>query len=315
MTIALSILFDSAYIEPALVTAFDAISLGIGDNVHKIYLIYLRKDGESDREAASLIQAFADKFSGHVPVVAVSVANTLGELQSHHFNNSIIYKGLIPSIISSEPFILNLDAGILFGGLFKAFLQKIEKDFCQPSQDWIVAAHGRSAEGALPSALAGYPHHSFYSDGNLLLFNVENYVKHKWHERYIRNYSVYVPHLEYAEQELICLTAADNELLTLPGVELRRMEFLNSDVLLGRKKQETAALDDCLVFKFVGSFKPWKYWVLDPSKSVYTKRRSRLEAVFPLAGNQLIEAVRMSYAREEYVTGFLKAYDYYLQQN
>lgn len=312
MSIAISILFDSAYIEPALVTAFDIISHGLQSSVHKVYLINLQKNKEADSDAASLIQAFADKFSVSIPIVAISVADTLGELNRHHFNNSIIYKGIIPAIVPSEPYILNLDAGILLGGLFKDFLQRIESDFCKPSQDWVIGAHGRNSEGAIPAALAGYAHHHYYTDGNLLLFNVENFVRNKWFERYVGNYSAYGPHLEYAEQELICLTAKDAELLTLPGVEQRITEFLNTDVLMGAKKREEPTLDDCLIFKFVGSFKPWKYWVLDPNKSIYTKHRMLLEATFPLAGNPIIEAVRMSCAREEYAIGFLKAYDYYV---
>ena len=138
-------------------------------------------------------------------------------------------------------------------------------------------------------------------------------MQQRWQERYLGNYFAHAMHLEYAEQELICLTAHESELVALPDRELRLMEFLGTDLLLGKKTFVTPDMQNNLFHKFVGSFKPWKYWVLDPNKFIYIKRRSELESEFSLSGNPLVEAMRMSYEREEYVIGFLKAYDYYVQ--
>ncbi|TAJ82272.1 MAG: hypothetical protein EPO42_01370 [Gallionellaceae bacterium] len=313
MTIALSVFFDAAYLEPALVTAFDVIKAGLHPNVHKLYLVYLKKSAEVDHEVAAILQSFAVKFSVHIPVVAISVTNSLGELSSHHFNNSIIYKGIVPTLIPTEQFILNIDAGILVGGLFGEFIRRIKVDYCGAEQNWVVAAHCNPTGDGIPQALASHSRHAMYPAGNLLLFNADRYASHRWIERYLRNYSEMGAHLEYAEQELICLTAAESELISLPGIELRQMEFLGLNVLLGEEPLSIPDLRDKLIYKVVGSLKPWKYWVLDPRKAIYTRKRAELEAEFPLSGNRLIEAERMLCSREDYWIGFLKAYDRYTQ--
>jgi hypothetical protein len=71
-------------------------------------------------------------------------------------------------------------------------------------------------------------------------------------------------------------------------------------------------VDNLAYFKFVGSFKPWKYWVLDPNKAVYTKRRALLETRFPLSGRPIIEKFRLESIRPEWPLAFLKEYDRHL---
>jgi hypothetical protein len=123
-------------------------------------------------------------------------------------------------------------------------------------------------------------------------------------------------HLTYAEQELMCLTAIEGEIIPLRGLDQRITPFLGLEVLLGRENRiSPSCIDDCLFFKFVGTIKPWKYWVLDPNKSLYTKRRAMLEEKFSLSGIPLIEKNRVSIPNETYLLQFLKAYDIYIQNN
>jgi lipopolysaccharide biosynthesis glycosyltransferase len=312
MNIAISILFDSAYIEPALVTAHDILTRLIG--VPKLYLIYLLGDNQEDQENIRIIQSFCDRFGNEAPIVPISLQNTLAKLNVYHFNNSIIYKALIPSIVHGEPFIMNLDAGILLGAQFEEFWRDINIRVERDVSDWIVGAHCHEPTELMPQDLQTHQHNKFYPAGNLLLFNVARYNRQKWHPRLLGNYLKFMSHLNYAEQELMCLTAENEEILPLPLMESRITPFLGLDVLLGKAEPiHFSCLDDCLFFKFVGSLKPWKYSVLDPNKFIYIKRRAELEARFPLSGIPVIERHRSAF-QQEWALAFLKSYDVFLQE-
>ncbi len=311
MNIAISILFDSAYIEPALVTAHDVFTRLA--RIPKLYLIYLLSGSKEDLENIRIIQNFCSRFGSEVSIVPITLQNTLAKLSVYHFNNSIIYKALIPSIVQGEPFIMNLDAGILLGAQFEEFWRDINARVEQDVGDWIVGAHCHEPTEFMPHALQAHPHSNYYPAGNLLLFNSAQYNRQKWHERLLGNYLKFMPDLNYAEQELMCLTAEQSEIMPLPSVESRITPFLGLDVLLGKAEQlHFSCLDNCLFFKFVGSLKPWKYSVLDPNKFIYTKRRAELEARFPLLGIPVIERHRSAF-QEEWALAFLKSYDVFLQ--
>lgn len=317
MKIAISIFFDCLYLEPALVTAHEVImKLWQSNLVHKIYLVYLDNNTSNDHDARIVIQNFCSVFEDKASILAISLRNTLGSFRSFHFNNSILYKSLIASMIDHEPFIMNLDAGILLGGKFDQFLQEIMHDLCTDSATWVVGAHCHSPDSLLSPDLMSQPHNNLYPAGTLIMFNSEQYKKNKWHDRYIGNYSKFQSYLTYAEQELMCLTATEGEIISLPGAGQRITPFLGLDVLTGKENRiASSCLDDCVYFKFVGSIKPWKYWVLDPNKSIYTRQRAILEKNFNLSEIPLIERSRISKLSEDHYLGFLRAYDFYLQNN
>jgi lipopolysaccharide biosynthesis glycosyltransferase len=313
MRIVISILFDSSYIEPALVTAHEVITKVA--EISKLYLIYLLSGSEDDLENIGIIQNFCSRFVSDVSIVPITLQNTLPKLSVDHFNNSIIFKALIPSIIRDEAFVMNLDAGILLGGRFEEFLMDINTRLEQETSDWIVGAHCHEPAEFMPQSLRAHPHNKLYPAGNLLLFNCSQYNRQKWYERVVGNYLKYMPHLHYAEQELMCLTAEPGEILPLPLANERKTPFLGLDVLLGKAVQmDFSCLDNSLFFKFVGSLKPWKYSVLDPNKFIYTRRRAILESQFQLAGIPIIERHRNA-IKEEWALAFLKSYEVYLQRH
>jgi hypothetical protein len=160
VTIAISIFFDHLYLEAALVTAYEVIKLGVPNLIHKIYLIYLDNNHSDDDEAHLVIQNFCSAFNSNMPIIAIKVQNSLSEFSSFHFNNSIIYKSLIPSMIDYEPFIMNIDAGIILGGKFERFLQELNIRICSDSNSWVIGAHCHSPSDLLPSILLDQPHNS-----------------------------------------------------------------------------------------------------------------------------------------------------------
>jgi hypothetical protein len=311
MQVAASILFDASYIECALLTAFELTQRST--RFHHIYLLYLSDDGPDDAEAGTLLAAFRARCTGSVPVSAIVVKNTLGSFNAYHFNNSIIYKAIIPSVLPHESYILNIDAGILLGQRFDAFVDDITRSHCTADAQWILSAHCINPEDNMTGALAQEPRNSLYPAGALFFFHTANYLARDWYRRYIAKYSQWQKQLRYAEQELICLTATEGELRALPAADDIHVRTLGVDVLNGVKERlPLSDADDCVFFKFAGSVKPWKYWVLDPDKAIYTARRQTMEEQFVVSGYGLIERHRELATRADWVRTFQKWYELYL---
>ncbi len=310
MSIAASILFDTAYVEAALVTAFELLE-GY-PSLHRVYFICLSNGSEDDQEAVLVVQHFCARFNEERPDFfrAIKINNTIGTFVSRHFSSAIIYKGLIGSLLAHEPFILNIDAGILPGRHFDAFLRDIDSRLCRPDAPWVIAAHCQDPEGRLPGPLGTLPHHPRYPAGGLLLFNTAAYRAAEWERRYTALFEALRPALAYAEQELMCLMARGEELAELPGGEARVTPFLLPEPMRqGAAPMAEAQAFDCLFFKFIGTLKPWKYWVLDPNKALWTRRRARLQARFPMATIALIQKHRYLVTHENYRDEFLEAFD------
>lgn len=311
MQVAATILFDASYIECALLTAFELTQRS--KKFHHIYLLYLSDDGPDDEEARSLLAAFCARSTGTVAVSAIVVKNTLDSFNAYHFNNSIIYKAIIPSVLPHEPYILNIDAGILLGKRFDAFVDSITSSHCTDDAQWILSAHCISPEDNMTGPLAQEPRNSLYPAGALFFFHTANYLARDWYSRYIDNYSRWQKLLRYAEQELICLTALEGELRALPSADDIHVRTLGVDVINGVKERlPLSDADDCVFFKFAGSLKPWKYWVLDPNKGIYTARRQTMEEQFVVSGYGLIEKHRELATRADWVRTFQQGYELYL---
>jgi lipopolysaccharide biosynthesis glycosyltransferase len=277
-------------------------------------LIYLESKIDDENEAKQILLSFCEKVSGTVQVIPIGLVNTLEPLETFHFNNSIIYKALIPSIVPDEEFILNLDAGLLPGARFEDLLKKIFSDLVLRDSEWVLGAYCSSSEKDLVQNLLAFEHNSLYPAGVMMLFNTKNYVKVGWSNRYLKNYEKYKNLLVYAEQDLICLTARQDEIIELPYPALQKVIFLRA---VFQKTNFTKALNsnrDYTFLKLAGSFKPWHYWVLDPNKLVYLQRRAELEKIFPLRGKVTIENQRIKALRPEWPIQFARAYDEYLSR-
>jgi len=311
MKIAASILFDSAYLECALVSAYELAQRG--DVLDALHLIFLSRGEEADAEAKATLLQFCVMVQGSVKIYPMEVKNELSDFQSHHFNNSIVYKALVPWLLPQHPFILNLDAGILLGRDFDDYLREVMDTLCHDDAKWVIAANCSQASEKLSSSQLKIRHHDKYPSGAVLLFNTRQYQAAQWDTRYVAAYEAWRKSLRYAEQELICLVSQDHELVELPRNGQLKVHALGHNVLHGLSERlpDTAA-DDGVYFKFMGSLKPWKYWNLDPDKAIYTRRRQRLETTFPLSGRVLVEAERRSCQNQEWIDNFLIAYDVYL---
>lgn len=309
MKIAASILFDSIYIEPALLTAFELINNS--NSFNKIYLLYLSNNDNEDSEVQEIVESFCNSLDSTKIIIFIKINNTLERFFSHHFTNSIIYKSLIPSILPEEPYIINIDAGTMLGVQFDQYMQLVYNQIQNnESNNWIISAHCSDSIVNLPISLHSFSMNKLYPAGVVLLFNSYNYKRFNWFERYISNYNLFNSNLKYAEQELICLTAEENELINLPESSNIKILFLGTDQLKEKKINEIyLEVDNSVYFKFAGSFKPWKYWVLDPYKALYLIRRKKMENYHSINNIELIEKNRIFSNNIDWNLGFLKNYE------
>jgi lipopolysaccharide biosynthesis glycosyltransferase len=271
-----SVLFDRNYIEPGLLTAYQLLCNA--DNCfEKLRLIYLQSETENLSEVEDLFRRFLDlaNRTGNISVEFSVLKNNLTQINSYHFNNSVIYKTLLPFFFDNDSFLLNIDAGFLIGSRFREYFIKLE-DLISINQDWIVAARCGNIEKELNDRLRELPHTSKYPFGGILLFNVGNYRAALLKDRLISNLTKLEKHLTWPEQDLLCCTLNDEELAEIEenGLtvlkELSIKNFYYDDV-------DVVDINDYALYKIIGTLKPWKYWVLDNNKSHYLLRRNELE--------------------------------------
>ena len=308
-----TIIFDSNYVEPAIVTAYELCKFS--NDIKKIILIFINSKKEEDASALKLATEFCQFARKYIPIDIIQVENSLEPYQAYHFNNSIIYKALIPSIVPNEEFVLNIDAGVLPGAEFSNLLVKINS-LCKPNSNWIIGANCESASLHLSPPLSSLQHNPLYPSGIILLFNIREYFSANWHSRFIEKYLLLKESLVLAEQDLICITAEDNELIELPDSSRHKILHLGDKSLKGEAPTlDNTTFQDCTFYKIVGSFKPWNYWVLDPNKALYTSRRADMELEFKISGHPLIEVKRNKSIREEWPLQFYNLYDHYILRN
>ena len=104
-SIPVSIFFDSNYIEAALITAFDLLKKNY-KGINKIYLIFLNRSTSEDFVAMKIISDFQSTCKQEIEIVVIIVDDSLPQFNKYHFNNSIVYKPLIPELINNEDYIL-----------------------------------------------------------------------------------------------------------------------------------------------------------------------------------------------------------------
>lgn len=306
--ITATVLFDAGYLEPALVTAFQLQRFA--EQLEGVVLVLLEDDAEDADAARAVVAQFCSELSrsSRLPFRAISARGGLARFDVHHFNASILYKALLPSLVDCPGWLLNIDAGLLPGGRFGDFLEDSKLALADNSE-WLIAAHVHDPATMLPPALAGLDHHRLYPAGNLLLFEPRRCRAQHWRERFEAAYDAHRPQLRYAEQELICLVATEHELRELPRGEQRCTPFLGIESLVAGDDPGFVDLEPLVYFKFVGSLKPWKSWVLDPQKRIYLLHRQALEAALPLSAFELIQKHRQRCAQPAWALGFQQAYE------
>jgi lipopolysaccharide biosynthesis glycosyltransferase len=299
----ITVLFDQNYVEPALVTAIEILEVK-PENVD-FYLIYLCRQNDST-DVINLLSAFSANSDR---VKLIKLADTaLPVFNVYHFTNSIIYKLLIPSIVNAH-FILNIDAGTILGKKFPSFLSKTQA-LCEHAgrNDFVVEAYCDASQDKLPTRLLDAPHNKLYPWGWILLFNKEAYQKINLFDATMTKFKIHQSQLVYAEQDLLCLLLEEGQLIEFDNKDELVCENLTLDGLINDERSEGIGGNYCF-YKVAGTLKPWKYWVLDPKKEFYLRRRLRLCAHVEIDSYGIIGVNRHSVNHLALAKAFLEVND------
>jgi len=306
--ISASVLFDSNYIEPALLTAYEIIKGNF--SISDLILIFLDNSQEVDAEASIIINNFTEKFKDYFSISAIKVENTIPNFSKYHFTNSIIYKPLIPDLIKNKDFIINIDAGIIPGANFNKFLDQSIEQSLENKSNWIISAFCELSAGLLPNGLDKFDANILYPNGQVLLFNCDNFRSTSFLARYLEKYNLLSEYLVYAEQELMCITLNEEELLELPlngerfNYELNIHSLSDVSLIYNYKNID----ESCTYSKIIGTLKPWKYWVLDPNKKHWIEKIKNMENEFPISSYELISKNRHEITHQAFQKAFLESH-------
>jgi lipopolysaccharide biosynthesis glycosyltransferase len=289
-------LFDASYLGAALVSAASFLA-HCNQSRHRIALVYLSSGTPEDTRVAQVLHRFTSGLASRHPTVAIDLVSLAGSVfdsyvPRHHFSKAILYKLALPKAFPHWSRILLLDCGMIFGKQLPGFLATIEKlgDLDTPPAVAAFCVHADSPSG-LPKHLQALPHHNFYPDGGKLYFDTQRYTQADAYERFLAEFHATRDRLQYAEQDLLCLTLRGDELQTIPESG-RRCRIDLADIESWSKvveHQELHTSGDYFYIKHIGSFKPWRRWVLHPSKSIFLREQAALAA---LIGNDGLQAIR-----------------------
>lgn len=289
-------LFDAKYLGPALVSAASFFDVpGMADL--PVTLVYISTDPDADTNAAQILQSFQKGIqSKHAQVdlrMIVLQGNQFADyVQRFHFSNAILYKAALPKIFPAYENILLFDCGTIFGIQVVDFIRRLRQGIqnCEMSAVGAFCVSPYVA-GALSVALQAYPHNALYPSAAVLYFDVNRYNQLSIYEKYLAAYATYRNSLQYAEQDLFCLVLSEGELSDFSDSWIKCHIDMAAPESWSRLDayEEIYAGRNCLYLKHIGSFKPWKRWVLHPAKSIYLREQHKLEK---LVGTEAFSALR-----------------------
>jgi lipopolysaccharide biosynthesis glycosyltransferase len=200
-------------------------------------------------------------------------------VQRFHFSNAILYKAALPKIFPAYENILLFDCGMIFGLQVGDFIQKLSHRIENREMSAVGAfCVSPYVSGALSAELQKYPHNAFYPSAAVLYFDVNRYNELSIYERFLAAYETYRNSLQYAEQDLLCLALTESELCAFSDEWLRcHIDLASPEGWYKFDEYEEIYVNrNSLYMKHIGSFKPWKKWVLHPAKSIYLRELHNL---------------------------------------
>lgn len=289
-------LFDAKYLGPALVSVASFFDVP-GMEEYSVTLVYLTTDTATDQRAATILQTFHNNMQLRnaridLRLVALNGNQFTDYVQRFHFSQAILYKAALPAVFHDYEHILFFDSGMIFGADVKEFVRIIELGIHDDELATVCAFCCRAdVNGALSEELRKYPHNALYPSAAVLYFDVKRYNEAKMWGRYLSAYAAYRQILQYAEQDLLCLVLQEGELKAFSDQYVR----CHIDMALPENWHKIDTYEktyfgrEYLYLKHIGSFKPWKKWILHPLKSIYLREQQRLES---LIGPEGLLAIR-----------------------
>ena len=307
--IALSVIFDENYVEPALVTIFDLVRFAPAD--FDIFLVYMESsNAEVNTDITNLVTNAINSISSTNKVSAIKFKSKIFDrFEKYHFTNSILYKLILPELLQHD-YIVNIDAGFLSGSEIDKLFEYLLSVVAEPqfSSSCAVGSVCFPSPKDLPAELSVLKHNKLYPTGGILLFNCENYRKSKLFDRLSSGYSLHKDQLVWAEQDLLCLIAEEGELhsLDLHGGILT--ENLSIQGYL-QFESSIALSSTFMLYKVTGTLKPWKSWVFDPKKKFYLDRRESVMKNLNFSDSSVVLNNRFQVTHQPLYRAFLSAFE------
>jgi lipopolysaccharide biosynthesis glycosyltransferase len=183
---------------------------------------------------------------------------------------------------------------MIFGHQLRDFLKWLEERISSNTISAMAAfCVASDHKDGLSSDLKSIPHNSLYPAGGTLYFDVGRYIHFSIYDRLISAFTLHRDKLIYAEQDLLCLILTDDELSAFHECGVRcHIDLAGLDGWKVIEHYESLYLSrDFFYIKHVGSFKPWKKWVVHPSKAIFLRERKNVEH---LLGMENLECLRDS---------------------
>ena len=282
-SISVVFLFDARYLGAALTSAANLIEV-LGASRVPVTLVYLVGTGSADAKVAAILQRFEAGVRCRYPEILLQTITLQGNIFSdyvkrYHFSEAILYKVILPKVLKAYRHLLVLDCGMIFGNRLINFLDGVEMSI-RSSEMAPVAAFCVPADqaGGLGDDLKHHPHNALLPGAAILYFDVVRYEQLALYERLLSGFQAHRERLAYAEQDLMCLVLTDRELgvFTEGGVRCHIDMAGQASWKAIDDYEALYASGDFLYLKHVGSFKPWKKWVLHPAKSIFLREQNKL---------------------------------------
>lgn len=290
------LLFDANYVGPALVSAASFIGAP-GMQGYSLTMLFLSRGDASDNKARVALAAFETNAKVQHPGLDLRMIELHATVfddyvQRYHFSSAILYKLVLPQIFGTYEHIVLFDCGMLFGDRLGGFLDgvaaRIDSGDIAPIAAFCCAP---DAEGALSADLRRHPHNALYPAAAIVYFDVRRYGAAGLYQRLVAGFGSFKHELMYAEQDLLCLVLQEGELCAFDARDDRHhIDMADQGTWYRMPEYEQRWRGkDYFYIKHVGSFKPWKKWILNPAKGLYLRQ---FEALRPLLGDAILDSLR-----------------------
>lgn len=301
------ILTDKNYLEPAFVTVLSVCKKKLTtENLTLIYLEGPEDEKKIDFENIELIKKFVEITKNTYPNTNFNSITLNSKYFSHfekyHFNRSNLQKLVFAEIFKNEEICLSVDAGMILGDEFKKIIQEVNND-----SNFTVKAFTQKSDALLTNSQLKKYHHDLYPAGGILAFNNWKFKESNLLNRLLVNFDNYKTDLIYPEQDLMCMTLTENELVNFRS----DYTFYNLDMALGdnwgkdkiQNYENIYISGKYLYMKHIGLFKPWLKWVLNPLKSIYLNEISIASDCYSIFNETLLRSKHIYF--NENVSKFL----------
>ena len=281
-TLNVLFIFDANYLSPALVSVASFFEI-LGEKHLPVTLVFLVGTNDTENQKVrAVLPLFEESIKSRYQGAQLQLIELRGNVfddyvKRYHFSSAIMYKAIIPQAFPHYEHILHFDSGMIFGHRLHDFLAHVEENIRSRTIAPMAAFCVKTELGDLRAELKSYDHNALYPDGIILYFDVARYGQASIYDRFVLAFKLHREQLIYAEQDLLCLILRNGELSEFHECGMRcHIDLASSDWSANEQHEGIYKSRDYFYIKHVGSLKPWKKWVLHPSKAIFLRERTNL---------------------------------------